>query len=194
MTNASQPSESFDEVLRIYGSVMHLVQNWELALALLSWRVKLPQPSGEAESEASAKAVDQLQRAFQRVTASQARRDLGDDLPAEIADTLESLIPDRNRLAHRFLREQQLRDGFQLGSLVWLGNAGARFEASMKQISARLDSFDPYDGPVRPHWSQLAQTLSDRLFGGEPVDLDDALRGSQDPDSSGPEAYRGHQR
>lgn len=182
MTYEQLPLEPANEVYRIYGNVMHVVQTWELALALLSWRVRLPQPSGEAESDASARAVNELERAFQRVTAGRARRDLKDNLPAEIADTLDALIPNRNRLAHRFLREQQLRDEFQPGSLVWLGNAGASFEASLRQISVQLDSFDSCDGPVRSHWPRLAQTLAERLFAGEPVDMDDALRQTRDSD------------
>lgn len=173
------PLEPADEVYRIYGNVMHLVQTWELALALLSWRVKLPQPSGEAESDASAVAVGELERAFQRVTAGRARRDLEDNLPAEVAGTLDALIPNRNRLAHRFLREQQLRDGFQPGSLVWLGNAGAGFEASLKQINLQLDAFGSYDGPVRSHWPRLAQLLAGRLFAGERAGMNDALRQSR---------------
>ena len=182
MTDDPLPMEPANEVYWIYGNVMHLVQTWELALALLSWRARLPQPSGEAEAEASAKAVGELERAFQRVTAGRARRDLEDNLSAEIADTLDALIPNRNRLAHRFLREQQLRDGFQPGSLVWLGNAGTAFEASLKQIRVQLGSLNSYDGPVRTHWPRVAQTLVGRLFAGEPVDMDDALRRSRDSD------------
>ena len=170
-------AEAAHEVYGIYGNVMHLVQTWELALAILWWRGTTPASgTGEAESKASAEAVDRLENAFIKVTASQARRDLGDDLPIEIAELVGELLPIRNRLAHRFLREQQLGTGFEPGTLAWLGSAGARFDESVRTIFKRMGSLGSYEGPVRAHWPNLGDKLVDRLLAGEPVDFDAELR------------------
>ena len=182
MVDVLQPSEPQQRVYALYGAIMHLVQSWEQSLSLIWWRSTLTGSDGEAETTASANAVLRLQHAFQKVTASQARRELGDDLPAEIADKVAELVPDRNRLAHRFLREQQLRDAFKPGTMAWMEQAGVRFEASMRQIADHLGSFGDYAGPVRSHWPQLAQDLTGRLLAGERVDVDEALRQAHDLD------------
>jgi hypothetical protein len=136
----AQTIEPADEVYRIYGNVMHLVQTWESAVVLLWWRAGIPEGgSGEAEAERSASAVDRLERAITRVTAGQARRELGGELPTEIADSVANLIPDRNRLAHRFLREQQVDAGFAPGTLEWLGDAGARFDACIRALIRHME-------------------------------------------------------
>jgi hypothetical protein len=182
MNEVSRTPEPPQQVYRLYGAIMHLVQNWEQALSMIWWHASLTGNDGEAETEASQKAVLRLQHAFQKVTASQARKELGDNLPAEIADGVAALVSDRNRLAHRFLREQQLRGRFKSGTMTWMEQAGVRLEASMKQIQDHVNSFEDYKGPVRSHWPQLAQDLADRLLAGELIDLDQALQKSHEPD------------
>jgi hypothetical protein len=176
--NAMLPAiESNDEVHRVYGSVMHVVQFWELALAL-AW-CQATTPAGEraeAESTASKKAVHRLETAFGKVTASQARKELGDDLPPEVLGSVSELVRDRNRLAHRFLRERQCADGFKPGTLAWLGDAGFRFDASVRALSVHMDSAGPYQGDVAPHWPAIGTSLTAHLFAGEPVDFEEILR------------------
>jgi len=169
--------EAGDEVYRIYGSVMHAVQYWELVLALRWWRMLTP-PSDdrEADSTAAAKPVNRLETAFTKVTASQARKELEGDMPDELLAAVGGLIDDRNRLAHRFLRERQFGADFRPGTLAWLGNAGARFDASTRSLGEDLASGGSYEGAVRPHWPTLGETLVERLFAGESIDYQAALR------------------
>lgn len=168
--------EPSDEVYRIYGSVMHVVQYWELALVLRWWQMLTPPvDQREAESRAAAKAVDRLEKAFTKVTASQARKDLEGDLPEDLLATVGDLIEDRNRLAHRFLREQQEGAGFRQGTLRWLGDAGARFDAAVRALNADPGGREPYEGAVRPHWQALGEVLVERLFAGKPIDYEAAL-------------------
>lgn len=184
------PVESSDEVYRIYGSVMHTVQYWELALTLRAWRVLLPEAEQrEAESQAAAEAVDQLERAFQKVTAGQARKRLEDALPPEVFAQVASLVQDRNRLVHRFLREQQDGSGFRAETLRWLGEAGQRFDESVHLLFEEGVE-DAYAGPVRDFWPEVADVLVDRLFSGEPLDYTIELRRARRSDSgSSPTGY-----
>lgn len=171
---ADEPS---DEVYRIYGKVMHTVQYWELVLTLRWWRMLTPPRNDrEAESQAAAKAVNRLETAFTKVTASQARKELEEDLPEELLAVVGPLIEDRNRLAHRFLREQQSGADFRPGTLAWLGDAGAQFDASIPALVEDLAARGPYEGAVRPHWAALGDTVVERLFTGEPADYQEALR------------------
>jgi hypothetical protein len=161
--------EPSDEVYRIYGSVMYTVQYWELALTLRWWLMLTPSSDErEAESEAAAKAVDRLEKAFTKVTAGQARRELEGDMPDELLAMIGDLIDDRNRLAHRFLREQQARVGFRPGTLGWLGDARARFDASFRALDANPADGGSYEGVVRPHWPALAEILVERLSPANP--------------------------
>jgi hypothetical protein len=179
MNNVLQTPEPPERVYTLYGAVMHLVQTWEQLLSMIWWRSTVTGNAGEAETQASKKAILRLQHAFQKMTAAEARKQLGDDLPAQIADQVVALMPERNRLAHRFLREQQLLDAFKPGTMAWMEHAGGKFEASMEQMKGYVNSFGEYKGPVRPHWSQLADHLADRLLAGEPIDMAEALRRSQ---------------
>jgi hypothetical protein len=186
----AQDIEPADDIYRAYGSIMHLVQTWESAVVLLWWRAGIPEGgTGEAETPASVTVVQRLERAFTRVTAGQARRALGDDMPPAIAQAVADLIPDRNRLAHRFLREQQLGPGFAPGTMQWLVEAGERFDACLRSLFEHMESFGSYDGVVRPHWPDLADKAVERLMRGEPLDFEDLLRESECPESeTGPEA------
>lgn len=169
--------ESSDEVYRIYGNVMHTVQYWELSLTLHWWQMLTPASDDrEAESEAAAKAVDRLEKAFTKVTASQARKELEGDMPDELLAAVADLIDDRNRLAHRFLREQQVGGDFKPGTLAWLGDAGARFDASVRALESDGDRRGSYGGAVRSHWPALAEALVEQLFAGERIDYAAALR------------------
>jgi hypothetical protein len=106
-SHAGDALEPSDEVYLVYGSVMHTVQYWELALALRSWRMHTPPvEQREAESQSAAKAVDRIEKASTRATASQARKELEGELPEELLETVSELIAVRNRLAHRFLRDR----------------------------------------------------------------------------------------
>lgn len=176
MANEEGVFESNDEVYRIYGSVMHAVQYWELVLTMRWWLMLTP-PSNhrEAESKAAAEAVARLEKAFTRVTASQARKELEGEMPHELLAAVGDLIDDRNRLAHRFLREQQSNGDFRPGTLAWLGDAGARFDASTRMLLSDLARRGAYAGAVRAHWPKLAKTLVDRLFAGDPVDFQAVL-------------------
>lgn len=174
------PVEPSDEVYRVYGNVMHTVQYWELVLAFMWWWTTTPKSEGrEAESKEARRAVDRLEKAFTKVTASQARKELEDDLPSEIRDAVRGLLDDRNRLAHRFLRDRQDGKGFKPGTLGLLGDVGQRFDVSIQALWAHLAAFEPYRGQVRPHWPLFAEALSADLFAGVPVDFDKALSEAQ---------------
>ena len=169
--------EPSDEVYCVYGSVMHIVQYWELLLAMRWWQMLTPPVDRrEAESKAAAKAIDRLNKAFTKVTASQARKDLEDELPPELLEAVGGLIDDRNRLAHRFLRERQAGPDFGPGTLALLGDYGARFDASIQSLGEVVTTTGSYEGAVRDHWPSLAETLAERLLTGEPVDFEAALR------------------
>lgn len=89
---------------------------------------------------------------------------------------VSDLIDDRNRLAHRFLREQQVGADFRPGTLAWLGDAGERFDASTHALGEELASGGSYEGAVRPHWPALGDALVQSLFAGDAVDYRTALR------------------
>jgi hypothetical protein len=165
-----QDIEPASDIYRAYGSVMHLAQTWESAVVMLWWRALGSRRAGRVrrKTPASVAVVERLEKAFMRVTAGQARRELGNDVSPEFAQAVADLVPERNRLAHRFLREQQLGPGFAAGAMAWLGDVGARFDGCLHSIFRHMESFGAYDGVVRPHWPELAERAVERLFAGEP--------------------------
>jgi hypothetical protein len=172
---ASEP-DSRDSVLRGYGEVMAVVQDWELALAIVWWRTERKhkdRPSGDFDTAASQKEISRLEAAFLRKTAQEVREAVTPHLESNTADDLEGLIKARNRLAHSFLRERMAADGdFQPGThseLVALGNT---FWDSYASIMQTIASFEDYQGPVPTHWPALAERITERVFSGQKIPRD----------------------
>jgi hypothetical protein len=166
-----------EPVLIGYGEVMSVVQLWEQALALIWWRAERKhkkRPSGDFDTERSQREIMRLEAAFLRTPAQAIREAVAPHLEADTASNLEGLIAERNRLAHRFLREQNVGKGtFKAGTqdqLIALGNA---FMESLDSIAKSLMAdYEPYDGPVPDHWPAIAERIAERLFGGNSVPRD----------------------
>ena len=96
-------------VMAQYGAAMLQVQAFELQLAslVLTVRARDRPPSGniKRQLERSLKGVTHL---LERATASEMRRELEGRVSTEVLDEIDYLIPWRNRLAHRYLRQRAI--------------------------------------------------------------------------------------
>jgi hypothetical protein len=93
------------------------------------------------------------------------------------ADDLGELMTERNRLAHRFLRERSADDDdFLPGTYELLIAIGSRFMASLEAAKRVIDGFESYRRPVLAHWGALADRITKRLSAGEVVPRDPRLQ------------------
>jgi hypothetical protein len=163
-----------ERVLIAYGEVMSVVQFWEQALALLWWgTTRKKRPAGDFDTTRSQREIMRLETAFLRMPAQAVREAIAPRLDPQAAADLVELVPVRNRLAHRFLREQVDETGaFRPGTHEQLLVAGDRFLRSTDSIVRALASAEPYDGPVPAHWPGVAARVTQRLFSGEPIPRD----------------------
>lgn len=172
----SNDGDARERVLIGYGEVMSVVQHWEQALAILWWRTtrKSPgRPTGDFNTARSQKEILRLEAAFLRMTAQAVRDAVSPHLDPETAANLPALMDDRNRLAHRFLREQATEGGwFEAGTHDQLIALGNRFMDSYEAIVHEVMKADPYTGPVPSHWPDLADRITDRLARGERIPRD----------------------
>jgi hypothetical protein len=163
-------------VLLAYGEVMSLVQHWEQALPVVWWRAtrKNPgRPAGDFDTPASQKEIRRLEAAFLRTTAQAVREAVAPHLEPETVDGLPDLMAARNRLAHRFLREQLVEGGdFKPGTHGELIALGTRFMESWESIMRTIDGFEDYTGPVFEGWEPIAERIIGRVFSGEKVPHD----------------------
>jgi hypothetical protein len=174
-SGAQITADSRDAVLRTYGEVMVQVQQWELALALLWWKVERNDdgPAGDFDTKASQEQIRRLQAAFLKKTAGSVREQVEPHLDTETAANLKAIWDERNRLAHRYLREQDTDgSGFSDGTFGELMELGNRFEASASGVVEALMSGGDYAGPVPGHWPALAERLIGRLERGERIPRD----------------------
>jgi hypothetical protein len=165
-----------ERVLIGYGEVMAVVQDWELALAIVWWRTECKQkgrPSGDFDTAASQKEISRLEAAVLRMTAQSVREAVAPHLEATTAQNLDALIDERNRLAHRFLRETSASDGdFQPGTHDELIALGSRFDDSRASVMRTIQSFEFYDGPIPEHWPAVADRITERAFSGQTIPRD----------------------
>lgn len=83
------------------------------------------------------------------------------------------MIDERNRLAHRFLRERAAPDGqFEPGTCDELAALAKRFLISLRSVMSTIDSFDTYEGPVLKHWPELAERITERVSSGQAIPRD----------------------
>jgi hypothetical protein len=167
-------------VLVVYGEVMLIVQFWEQALAFIWWRAERRNPTratGDFDTPSSQKEIVRLEAAFLRLTAQRVREAVATHLEPAAADDLSELMTERNRLAHRFLRERSADDGdFLPGTYEQLITIGSRFMASFEAAKRVIDGFEPYRGPVLAHWGAVADRITKRLSAGEVVPRDPRLQ------------------
>jgi hypothetical protein len=98
-------------------------------------------------------------------------------LEPKTADDLDELMTERNRLAHRFLRERVADDrNFKPGTHDQLVALGNRFMGSLESVMQTIAAFEPYQGPVLEHWSPLAERITERVFSGQVIPRDPALQ------------------
>lgn len=173
----AENSESRERVLISYGEVMCVVQMWEQALALTWWlaaRRHKKRPSGDFDTRRSQKEIMRLEAAFLRTPAQAIREAVAPHLEARIARNLAALMAERNRLAHRFLREQDRGDGtFKTGTHDQLVGLGDAFMESLDSIMQTIvTDYEQYDGPVPDHWPPVAERILGRLFDGESIPRD----------------------
>jgi hypothetical protein len=163
-----------------YGEVMSIVQLWEQALTVVWLRTqrKNPsRPSGDFDTPRSQKEIMRLEAAFLRMTAQSVRKAISPHLEPKTADDLSELMSERNRLAHRFLRERAADDrDFKLGTHDQLIALGNRFMASLESVMRTIEGFEPYKGPVPEHWNGLAERITELVFGGQAIPRDPGLQ------------------
>lgn len=169
-----------ERVLIAYGEVMSIVQLWEQALAVIWWRTTRKQPAratGDFDTHRSQREIARLEAAFLRMTAQAVREAVTPHLGATAADNLSDLTSERNRLAHRFLRECGAEHGdFRAGTHDQLLAVGERFMQSLGAAMQVIEGFEPYRGPVGPHWEAIANRITDRLSAGRNVPRDPRLQ------------------
>jgi hypothetical protein len=173
---ASEP-DSRDGVLRGYGEVMAVVQEWELALTLVSHHAERKpnsQPVDDFDTSKSQKEIRRLEDAFLRKTAQAARQSVEPLLEPDTAKDLQGLMTERNRLAHRFLREHAVPGGsdFEPGTHRELLALGDKFDRARASVMRTLAGFEDYTGPVPEHWPAIAGRITERLFNGEAIPRD----------------------
>lgn len=169
-----------EHVLVGYGEVMSIVQFWEQALAIIWWRTqrKNPsRPSGDFDTQRSQKEIVRLEAAFLRVTAQAVKKAVAPHLEPKTADDLDELMAERNRLAHRFLREKMAGDrDFEPGTHDHLLALGTRFMASLESVMRTIEGIKPYKGPVPEHWEALGHRITERIFTGRAIPRDPRLQ------------------
>jgi hypothetical protein len=168
-------AEAVDDVLLCYGHVMWLVQQWEQMLAGLWWYAtrKSQTPTGDFDTRRSQQELRRLEAAFLRSSATATRKAVAPLLDGESAEQLQSLIGERNRLAHGFLRDNATDGGFRPGTRSNLIELHDRFDASCRSLLTAVSSLPKYRGPVSSHWDDVARRVTDNLFSGKalPPDL-----------------------
>lgn len=176
----STERDARERVLIGYGEVMSIVQDWELALAVVWWRTTRKhrsRPSGDFNTARSQKEIKRLEAAFLRKTAQDIREEIAPHLEHQAADDLEGLMNERNRLAHRFLRERATDDRqFEPGTHDELISLGNRFMSSLGSVMRTIGRFEDYKGPVPEHWPGTAERIMERVFGGQTIPRDPRLQ------------------
>ena len=161
-----------------YGEVMWRVQMWELGLALVWWRYKRKhksRPSGDVDSARTQEELRRLEVAFLKASAQSVREAVEPQLEPAAAESLQELMHQRNRLVHRFLRDQrESGGGFRPGTGRQLMELEDAFDESAKALMRTLTSLGEHDGPVLPHWPAAAEGITDRLFRGESLRDEDS--------------------
>jgi hypothetical protein len=169
-----------ERVLIGYGEVMSIVQLWEQALAVVWWHTQRKhgsRPSGDFDTPRSQKQIARLEAAFLRMTAQAVREAVAPCLEPKTADDLGELMAERNRLAHRFLRERVADDrDFKAGTHDQLIALGDRFMGSLESVMRTIAAFESYRGPVLEHWSPLAERIMERVFSGQAIPRDPRLQ------------------
>lgn len=166
-----------ERVLIGYGEVMCVVQYWELALAGTWWlrtRKRNTRPTGDFDTARSQKEIMRLEAAFLRTPAQSIREAVSPHLERETATDLQDLMAERNRLAHRFLRDHADGDqgAFKPGTHGELIALGDRFLGSLESVMQSMMGSESYAGPVLDHWPDLADRIVERVFSGKPIPKD----------------------
>lgn len=96
--------------LAMYGVTMDAAQFLEYKLAVLYGLIELRKLSRRQKNpeRAMEQASKRIQHAFQKASASELRRLLKGQVDDQVLDKLSPLISLRDRLAHRYLREQYI--------------------------------------------------------------------------------------
>ena len=180
MTRPPLGNDAHERVLIGYGQVVSIVQLWEQALAVVWWRTQRKNRSratGDFDTARSQKEIVRLEAAFLRMTAQAVKEAVAPHLEPKTADDLGELMSERNRLAHRFLREIFADDGnFTPGTHDQLIALGNRFMDSLESVTGTIADFEPYKGPVLEHWGALAERITKRVFRGQAVPRDPRLQ------------------
>lgn len=172
---------SLDQRVRVqiaFAEVMEIMQGWEATLEALWWRTQRKHPNrrtGDSDSPRSQREIVRFERAMQQKAISEIKGAVKPLLDPETAEKLDALIAARNRLAHRFLREQAVHDAggnFQPGTLDALHVLGEQFMESYRSAMDTLMALPGYDGPVPSHWPALADRIIDRVLSGQSVPRD----------------------
>lgn len=165
-------------VLIAFGEVMSIVQAWEEALEVVWWRTRRKhpnRPSGDFDTPRSQREVVRLERALQQKPIHEIKESIKSFLEPETAEELRDLIAARNRLTHRFLREQAVQDAggsFKPGTVDLLDDLGSRFMRSYRSVMHTIMSFPEYDGPVLSHWPAIADRIVELAFSGDSIPRD----------------------
>jgi hypothetical protein len=173
--------------LYLYGATMLQVQVWELALATLRFAIGVDPARAPKKLEGEvARSIKQSWHFYRKATATENFKSLQDaeyqdkDLLAEV----ETLIPIRTRLAHRYLREnlkamKAAQDaGEPIVAAIFLELYG--FTLQFKSSSERMT--EAFQAMIRAHgkqegegqYTKLFEALGRAILEGKPLESDPA--------------------
>jgi hypothetical protein len=168
--------------LYLYGATMLSVQMWEMAVATLRFAFEIdPKRKPKALDAEIQRAIKRAWHFYKRSTASENAKALkGSDLDADVLSDVGNLLPIRDRLAHRYLRENigAIMDAAEKGLpadptiALELLRFDMRFEASKTRLTEAFQKIIDGLGRGDPgEASELFNALGQSILTGTPLEL-----------------------
>ncbi len=173
--------------LYLYGATMLEIQVWELALATLRFAVEVdPSRIPKKLEREIARSIKQSWHLYRKATATENLKSLQDaeypdkDLLAEV----ETLVPIRTRLAHRYLREnlnamkaaQDAGEPIVAAIFLELYNFTLQFKTSMERMTEAFQAIVQKHGqqPGEEWLRELFEALGHAILEGKSLESDPA--------------------
>jgi hypothetical protein len=160
----------------IYGAVMGQVQSFEVVLAALALALEAdPTKTSNASLRRQIrKAIKTARHAFQSGSAAASRDRLKGRIDEDLYEVVDSLVSDRNRLAHSFLVEQlidvQGTTRFRPGTALQLVEYVTRFGAGTRRVVQLLEETTAgFPSSSDEKMTTLGEEIGRALILGEPL-------------------------
>jgi hypothetical protein len=173
--------------LYLYGATMLEVQVWELALATLRFAVEVdPSRKPKKLERELARSIKRSWHFYRKATATENLKSLQDVeyQDEELLAEVETLIPIRTRLAHRYLRENlnamkaAQGAGEPIVGAIFLELYGftLQFKASMERMMEAFQVIVHMHGqqPEEEQLQELFEALGRAILEGKPLESDPA--------------------